>query len=80
MVYYLDRDDVRGLADRVGEAAAPGCDILLVHWLGETHYPLSGDAAADWFIEGCAAHLVEGRRDKDYRLDILRLDEGRTAT
>ncbi len=80
VVYYLDRDDVRQLAARVDEAAAPGCDILLVHWLGETHYPLSGDEAASVFIEACAADHVEGRRERDYRLDILRRREGRSST
>ena len=73
VVYYLDRDDVRQLAARVGAAARTGCDIVLVHWLGETHYPLSGDEAADLFIATVAADVVERRRDKAYRLDILRV-------
>ena len=80
VVYYLDRDDVRRLAARVDAAASPGCDILLVHWLGETHYPLPGDEAASVFIEASAADLVEGHREKDYRLDILRLGGGRSST
>ena len=80
VVYYLDRDDVRRLAARVDAAASPGCDILLVHWLGETHYPLSGDEAASVFIEASAADLVEGHREKDYRLDILRQGGGRSST
>ncbi len=80
VVYYLDRDDVRRLAARVDATASPGCDILLVHWLGETHYPLSGDEAASIFIEASAADLVEGHREKDYRLDILRLGGGRSST
>ena len=80
VVYYLDRDDVRRLAARVDAAASPGCDILLVHWLGETHYPLSGDEAASIFIEASAADLVEGHREKDYRLDILRQGGGRSST
>ena len=72
IVYYLDRDDVRQLAARVDAAAASSGDILLVHWLGETHYPLSGDAAAEAFIEDSKAELVEHRREEAYRLDVMR--------
>ncbi len=72
VVYYLDGDDVRRLAARVNMAAAPGADILLVHWLGETHYPLSGDEAADTFIAASNTSRVEQRREDAYRLDILR--------
>ena len=79
VVYYLDRDDMRRLVARVDAAARPGCDILLVHWLGETHYPLTGDEAAEGFIEASAAVVVEGRRETDYRLDILRMAAGRNA-
>lgn len=73
VVYYLDRDDVRRLAVRANAAAVPGADILLVHWLGETHYPLSGDEAADCFMEASTAQHVSSRREPDYRLDILRM-------
>ena len=72
VVYYLDRDDVRRLATRVDAAAIPGCDILLVHWLGETHYPLSGDEAASAFMESSMAEHVQHRRENAYRLDVLR--------
>ncbi len=74
VVYYLDRDDVRALARRVHAAAAPGADVVLVHWLGDTHYPLSGDDAAGLFI-GALDHPVslEARREAEYRLDVLRI-------
>ena len=72
VVYYLDRDDVRRLAARVDAAAAPGCDILLVHWLGETHYPLTGDEATARFVAASAAEPIGGRRETAYRLDVLR--------
>ena len=74
VVYYLDRRDVARLADRVAEAIAPGGDVVLVHWLGDTHYPLSGDEAADAFIAAAAPrlHIVRQSRADAYRLDILR--------
>ena len=75
VVYYLDRADVDRLAQRVRSAAAPGGDILLVHWLGETHYPLSGDEAAETFIGSMAdaAPVRHQARTGAYRLDALRL-------
>ena len=74
VVYYLDVEDVRRLAKRVMTTLSPAGDILLVHWLGETHYPLSGDEAADLFIASMADHaeVMGQQRTKDYRLDVLR--------
>lgn len=75
VVYYLDRDDVVALARRVA-AAAPGGDVLLVHWLGETHYPLSGDEATDTFVGALpASEVIAARREAAYRLDVLRLQD-----
>lgn len=74
VVYYLDRADVEALVLHVGRTIATGGDIVLVHWLGETHYPLSGDAAADLFI-GLAASFADvfhQARYDAYRLDVLR--------
>lgn len=78
VVYYLDRRDVAALAERVAASIAPGGDIVLVHWLGETHYPLSGDDAAEMFMASIAARGVGsagGSRTDDYRLDVLRAPE-----
>ncbi len=73
VVYYLDRADV-GLLARHVAAAAPGGDVVLVHWLGETHYPLTGDEAAETFIAALgAATVVSAQREAEYRLDVLRL-------
>lgn len=74
VVYYLDRPDLEALAARVGAALGPGGDVVLVHWTGETHYPLSGDEAAEAFIRasvGFARVLRQDRTDQ-YRLDVLR--------
>ncbi|GMA74950.1 hypothetical protein GCM10025880_13670 [Methylorubrum aminovorans] len=45
-----------------------------MHWLGETDYPLSGDAAAEGFIAGTApfCRVLPGLRTEAYRLDVLR--------
>lgn len=72
LLYFLDRDDVRRLATRVMGAAEQGADIVLVHWLGETHYPLSGDDASELFIGSAGAERTMRRREPAYRLDTLR--------
>jgi hypothetical protein len=74
VAYYLDRADLARLVARVRGAVLPEADIVLVHWLGVTHYPLSGDEAAEGFIAGAqdfARVLKQSRTDK-YRLDVLR--------
>ena len=40
--YFLARADLGRIAARVGASIVPGGDIVLVHWLGETDYPLIG--------------------------------------
>lgn len=81
VVYYLDRDDLRRLAERVRAASRPGGDVVLVHWLGETHYPLTGDEAADLFTAASAdfARLLHQDRTEAYRLDVLRCGDERGA-
>lgn len=74
VVYYLDRPDVARLADRVGASLAPGGDCLLVHWTGETDYPLSGDEATERFVAAASgfAGVTRQERHERYRLDLLR--------
>lgn len=74
VVYYWNRTDLARMADYLRGAVVPGGEILLVHWTGDTDYPLSGDEAVD----GLGALLgeevepvCEERRDA-YRLDRWR--------
>ena len=73
VVYYFDRNDLKKLAARVIEASAPNAHVMLVHWTGETNYPLSGDEAADLFLFECGDRLdiVSQIRRPNYRLDSL---------
>lgn len=74
VVYYLDRADVTVLAERLRGAIVPGGDIVLVHWLGATHYPMTGDEAVEAFEAASAgwAARLSGTRHEAYRLDIFR--------
>jgi SAM-dependent methyltransferase len=73
VVYYFDPADVAKLAARVLASLAPRGNIVLVHWTGETNYPLTGDQAAELFIarlEGLI-EIVRRERRPEYRLDVL---------
>jgi 2-polyprenyl-3-methyl-5-hydroxy-6-metoxy-1,4-benzoquinol methylase len=74
VVYYLDSGDVDALARRVEASLAPGGTVLLVHWTGETDYPLSGDSAAELFIARLEdrVEIVSADRRPQYRLDVLK--------
>ncbi len=74
VIYYLDRTDMTALAARVASSLAPGGEAVLVHWLGETDYPLSGDEAAEGFMAALAADatVMHQARTAEYRLDVLR--------
>ncbi len=50
VVYFLDPVDVERLVERVKGSLRPGGTVVLVHWTGVTHYPLSGDEAAELFM------------------------------
>lgn len=74
VAYYLDRADLSRLVGRVRASLTSRGDVVLVHWLGETDYPLSGDEAADTFIAEAAgfADVLTQSRTAQYRLDVLR--------
>ena len=74
VVYYLDRTDLAALVARIRDCIKPGGDIVLVHWLGETHYPLTGDEAVELFRQAARDWTtpVAAERHDAYRLDVLR--------
>jgi SAM-dependent methyltransferase len=72
VVYYLDRSDVERLAGYVTRALRSGGYVLLVHWTGETDYPLSADEAvlALQAALGDTVTDVLAERHDQYRLDL----------
>jgi SAM-dependent methyltransferase len=71
MLYYLDRSDLALTAKHARAALAPGGFVLMVHFLGLTNYPLSGDDAANAFIAETRLTPVRQTRTPGYRLDLL---------
>jgi SAM-dependent methyltransferase len=74
ILYYFDRDAVAKTATRVAQTLAAGGDVVLVHWILPTNYPLSGDAAVDTFMATLQgrARRTDHERHPNYRLDVLR--------
>jgi 2-polyprenyl-3-methyl-5-hydroxy-6-metoxy-1,4-benzoquinol methylase len=73
VLYYLQARDVAALADRVSGALAPRASAVLVHWTGETNYPLTADQATEAFLARLQdqVEVVRCERRSEYRLDVL---------
>lgn len=73
VLYYFVEDDLRRLAGKCLEALAPGGEMILCHWLGETNYPLGGREASDLFVSAVATHRPVRAllHDGIYRLERL---------
>jgi SAM-dependent methyltransferase len=74
VLYYFDATDLAILSGRVFNSLAPQGTIVLVHWTGVTDYPLSGDQAAELFIDQLAVNvdIISAGRRPEYRLDVLK--------
>jgi SAM-dependent methyltransferase len=74
VLYYWDSEDLARTAAWLIQATGSGGHILLVHWIGETDYPKSGDAAVnelrDLLGDAVGERLTE--RHECYRLDLWR--------
>ena len=73
VLYYLTETDAEAAMRCCCDRLASGGEMILCHWIGETDYPLTGEAAADLALRvgrerGCA---VQTLRRPMYRLDRL---------
>ena len=74
VAYYWDDLDISRAAQWITTHIAPGGDILLVHWTGETDYPQSGDDAVIKLQAALAPAItvITTERMPHYRLDLWR--------
>ncbi|HZK98524.1 MAG TPA: SAM-dependent methyltransferase [Caulobacteraceae bacterium] len=74
VVYYWDEADLTAVARAISRALAPAGRLLLVHWLGQTDYPRSADAAVEALWAGLkgVARVEKAERRREYRLDLWR--------
>jgi SAM-dependent methyltransferase len=72
VAYYWDDTDLALAAANVLAMLAPGGDLLLVHWIGETDYPQSGDEAVEGLHDAMvgALEMKLSERRPEYRLDL----------
>ncbi len=76
VLYYFDLGDIALAAAATAGLAAPGAEILLVHWLGPTpDYPLTGNVAVEAFLEAISpfAQRCAHAATPQYRIDRLQL-------
>ena len=71
VLYYLDAAALDATAARAMAAILPGGSLLLVHYLGGTDYPLTGDEAATRFIAATGLPPAYQARQPLYRIDRL---------
>ena len=73
VLYFFGRALIGQLAERVEGSLQNPSHVLLVHWLGETDYPLSGDDAVTEFVArtGSFLRIISQQRTAEYRLDLL---------
>jgi SAM-dependent methyltransferase len=71
VLYYFAEADLQHVAALCLDALAPGGEIIGCHWLGETNYPLTGEAASGLFAAEVAVRLPVRAplRDEVYRLE-----------
>ena len=69
--YYWSAADLGDAQARLAAAAVPGAHLVLVHYTGETNYPLTGDAVHDAFLSDPAWSPLRTRCEASYRLDVL---------
>jgi SAM-dependent methyltransferase len=71
VLYYLTADDVRRTAALARSALQHYGLIIMVHFLGETDYPLTGDDAAHIFIASSGLRQICSKTAPLYRIDTL---------
>lgn len=71
--YYFSPPDLESLRGQIATALAPRGHLLLVHYTGETNYPLSADTVHDTFLawQGRTWNRLNANRSGGYRLDVL---------
>ncbi len=72
ILYYFSMPALVRLADRIARVARPGAEYVVVHWTGETDYPLTGDRATELFQTLVRAKLRSRIRHASYRLESWR--------
>jgi SAM-dependent methyltransferase len=71
VLYYLDAVDIARVGSLARATLLDDGVIVLVHYLGDTDYPMTGDGAADAFVAAAGLPVTLRVRADQYRLDRL---------
>lgn len=74
VLYYFTIPALVRLADRLSRFVMPETRFVVVHWTGETNYPLSGDRAMELFQCLVRARRVHHERHPCYRIETWALE------
>lgn len=73
VVYYWSAADIAAAGAWIEKHIALKGDLLLVHWIGETNYPQTGDDAVSLLRQSLPNfQTIESDRRDAYRLDLWR--------
>lgn len=74
VVYYWSAADIKLAGSWINDHATKCCDLLLVHWIGETNYPQTGDNAVNLLRAASpTVEVIEEGRTSKYRFDLWRI-------
>jgi trans-aconitate methyltransferase len=79
VLYYFTVPALVRLAGRLTHAIMPTTTFVVVHWTGETDYPLTGDRATELFQSLMRAQLRSRTRHASYRLETWTLSGAGSA-
>jgi predicted TPR repeat methyltransferase len=71
VAYYWAMPDLDRMIAWTSEHCADGGTVILVHWILDTDYPLTGDQVHDRFLAAPGLACVTDRREARYRLSVL---------
>jgi trans-aconitate methyltransferase len=69
VLYYLSSEELAVMTQRMSRLATMA-DIVLVHWTGDTNYPMTGDDASEQFIRAFPQRRWLTSRRTGYRVDV----------
>ncbi|MCK5932687.1 MAG: bifunctional PIG-L family deacetylase/class I SAM-dependent methyltransferase [Fulvimarina manganoxydans] len=74
VLYFLDEQGLSALATKVEKRLAPGADLLIVSYRGETGTPLSGRQSHDLLVAlfGETLRSISLRERENYQAELLR--------
>jgi SAM-dependent methyltransferase len=70
ILYYFSVPALVRLADQLSRVVSKRTEFVVVHWSGETDYPLTGDRATELFQCLMRAELRHRERHSQYRLEV----------